>query len=137
MLLDRQSTTTSTTHTGYAYLFTFDSGFRLIFVDSAGPITADEVALMQRIKSTDIAMVGYVGQYLAEAQVPVTLALVELFNPKYYIHGHHDAIAGIFIDIGVSPLYEAMAEVLPNTQGYFPLYRRPMCFNVNSKSPTN
>ncbi len=45
-----------------AYLFTFDGGFRLIYRNSAGPITDAERAVMQRIGSkTDVAIVAYIG----------------------------------------------------------------------------
>jgi hypothetical protein len=44
-----------------AYLFTFDNGFRLLYRNSAGPITDAETALMQRIRSTDLAIIAHQG----------------------------------------------------------------------------
>lgn len=114
-----------------AYLLTFDSGFKLIWVDSAGPITQAEIDLMKRIGHTDVAIVAYVGHYLQETQIPVTLALVKLFNPRYYLPSHHDEIRDIFTDMGLEPLFLTLrdeAHVKPISL----LYRGATCFNVKS-----
>ena len=79
-----------------AYLFTFDNGFRLIYRDSAGPITDAERSVIQRIGGkTDVAIVAYVGQYLAGRQIPVSLPIIELYNPRLYLPAHHDELAGL------------------------------------------
>ncbi len=114
-----------------AYLFTFDSGFRLIWLDSAGPITDPERALMQRIGRTDVAIVAYVGHYVQETQIPITMDLVRLFNPRFYLPGHHDEIRDTFMDLGVEPLFLTLrddAHVKPISL----LYRGAACFNVRS-----
>lgn len=60
-----------------AYLFTFEGGFRVTYRNSAGPITEAERAVMQRIGSkTDVAIVAYIGQYVAKRQIAVTLPIV-------------------------------------------------------------
>jgi hypothetical protein len=77
-----------------ACLFTFDNGFRLIFRNSAGPITDAERAVVQRIGGkTDVAIVAYMGQYLAERQMAATLPLIQLYHPRLYLPAHHDALA--------------------------------------------
>ncbi|TMA70983.1 MAG: hypothetical protein E6J67_23755 [Deltaproteobacteria bacterium] len=114
-----------------AYLLTFDSGFRLIWLDSAGPITQAEIDLMKRIGRTDVAIVAYVGHYVQETQIPVTMALVQLFNPRFYLPGHHDEIRDIFLDLGTEPLFLTLrdeARVEPISL----LYRGAACFNVKS-----
>ena len=114
-----------------AYLLTFDSGFRLIWLDSAGPITQAEIDLMKRIGRTDVAIVAYVGHYVQETQIPVTMALVQLFNPRFYLPGHHDEIHDIFLDLGTEPLFLTLrdeARVEPISL----LYRGAACFNVKS-----
>jgi len=114
-----------------AYLFTFDSGFQFIYRDTAGPITPEEEAVMARIGGeTDLATVAYQGQYLARLQIPPTLDLIKLYNPKMYLPNHHDEIAGIFLDIGVEPLFMAIREELPDTKTVSPLYREPVCVHV-------
>ena len=81
---------------------------------------------MARIGGTDLSIVAYQGQYLAERQVAATLPLVKLFHPSLYLPAHHDAIAGLFLDIGVEPLLMAIRDELPGTTTMSPLYRTPV-----------
>jgi beta-lactamase family protein len=113
-----------------AYLLTFDTGFRLIWLDSAGPITEEERSLMARVGQTDVAIVAYQGQYLAERQIATTLPLVRLFQPRLYLPAHHDELAGLFLDIGVEPLLMALRDELPATRRMAPLYRSPICLSA-------
>jgi L-ascorbate metabolism protein UlaG (beta-lactamase superfamily) len=114
-----------------AYLLTFDSGFRLIWLDSAGPITQAEIDLMKRIGHTDVAIVAYIGHYVQETQIPVTRALVELFNPRFYLPSHHDEIRDIFVDMGTEPLFLTLRDEL-SVEPISLLYRGAACFNVKS-----
>ena len=114
-----------------AYLFTFDNSFRLIFRDSAGPITDAERAVMARIGGkTDVAIVAYMGQYLAERQMASTLPIVQLYQPRLYLPAHHDARAGVFMDIGLEPLFTAIRDQMPGTSYLSPLYREPVCLDL-------
>lgn len=113
-----------------AYLFTFDNGFRLAFRNSAGSITDAERAVMQRVGKTDVAIIGYIGQYLAKRQIASTLPLIQLYNPRLYIPAHHDEIAGTFIDIGLEPLFMALRDQMPGTSHVAPLYREPVCMDL-------
>lgn len=117
-----------------AYLFTFDGGFRLIYLDSAGPITDAEREVMARIGRSDVAIVAYQGQYVAQAQVAATLPLVKLFKPDLYLPAHHDEIAGLFLDLGLEPLFMAIREQLPGTKMVAPLYLSPVCVNVDRRA---
>jgi L-ascorbate metabolism protein UlaG (beta-lactamase superfamily) len=116
-----------------AFFVTFDSGFRLVWVDSAGPITDFELAYMQRIRRTDVAIVAYAGHYVQETQIPPTFALVQLFNPRFFLPAHHDEIAGIFLDLGLEPLFLTFREEMPRVKGIAPLYREPICFDVRTR----
>ena len=116
-----------------AFVFTFKSGFRLLFLDSAGPITEAERQLMRRIEQTDVAIVAYQGQYLAEKQMAITLPLIKLFRPRIYIPAHHDALAGYFPDLGIEPLFMAIRDELPGTRTIAPLYRAPICLSVQTQ----
>jgi L-ascorbate metabolism protein UlaG (beta-lactamase superfamily) len=116
-----------------AYLLTFETGFRLLWLDSAGPITEEERALMARIGRTDVAIIAYQGQYLAERQVAATLPLVRLFQPTLYLPAHHDALAGLFLDIGVEPLLMAIRDEVPGTATMTPLYRTPICLSASPR----
>ena len=114
-----------------AYLFTFDNGMKLIFRNSAGPITDAEKAVMNRIGGkTDIAIVGYIGQYVAKRQIAATLPVIQLYNPRLYVPAHHDEIAGTFVDIGLEPLFMEIRSQLPGTSFVSPLYRQPVCVDM-------
>jgi hypothetical protein len=113
-----------------AYAFTFDTGFKLVWLDSAGPVTDGDRALAQKLGPADIAIIAYQGHPVAETQIPFTLDLVKVFKPRIYLPAHHDQIFGSFIDLGVEPLFEAIQDALPGTQTIAPLHRRPLCFNI-------
>src|SRR5262247_3373629 len=113
-----------------AYLFTFDNGFKLVFRNSAGPITDAERAVVKRIGRADVAIVGYIGQYVAKRQIAATLPIIQLYNPRLYLPAHHDEIAGTFVDIGLEPLFMAIEEQLPGTSFLSPLYREPVCIDI-------
>lgn len=117
-----------------AYLLSFDTGFRLIWLDSAGPITEAERSLMERIDSVDVAIVAYQGQFLARPQVATTLPLVKLFRPKLYLPAHHDELAGLFPDLGIEPLLTAIRDSLSGTRSMAPLYRDPVCLSAHRGS---
>lgn len=121
-----------------AYLFTFDNGFRLMYRNSSGPITEFERAAMARIGGmTDVAIVAYIGQYVAARQIASTLPIVQLYNPKLYLPSHHDEIAGTFLDIGTEPMFMAIRDTMPNTRSLSPLYREPVCINVQRNPRSN
>src|SRR5262249_32467397 len=77
-----------------AYGFTFDTGFKLVWIDSAGPVTDGVRALAQKLGPVDIAIVAYQGHPVAQTQVPVTLELVKQFRPRIFMPAHHDQIFG-------------------------------------------
>lgn len=118
----------------YAYLVTFDSGYKFMMVDSSGPITPAERAVMQRIGGrVDAASVAYQGYYVPARQIEGTLPLVALFRPDLFIPNHHDETAGSFPDIATEPLFVAIRDEMPATQSVAPLYRSPVCINIKSK----
>ena len=106
-----------------AYLFTFDSGYRLMWLDSGGPITPTLQAAMETIKSTNLAIVGYNVQAFPRFQVPVTVQLVELFNPDLFFPAHHDELLSsldgksllALPDMATEPLFLAIRDLLPKT----------------------
>jgi L-ascorbate metabolism protein UlaG (beta-lactamase superfamily) len=115
-----------------AFLFTFDNGFRLIWRNSAGPITDSERAVMQRIGGkTDLAIVAYMGQYVASRQLAATMPIVELYNPRIFLPAHHDEIPGLFPDIGIEPLLMAVRD--KGARAYSPLYREPICIDTSDR----
>jgi hypothetical protein len=115
-----------------AYLFTFDNGFRLLYRNSAGPITDTETALMQQIPATDLAIIAYQGHVVADSQIGVTVPLIQLYKPGIYLPTHHDTIAGAFIDQATEPLFMAVRDVMPETRTVSPLYRTPVAVDMLS-----
>jgi L-ascorbate metabolism protein UlaG (beta-lactamase superfamily) len=113
-----------------AYLFTLDTGFKILFIDSAGPVTDGDRALAAKVAPVDVAVIAYQGHPIPEVQVPYTFALVDLFKPKLYIPSHHDEAVGTFLDIGVHPLFERIRDTMPATKTIYPLYRSPICLSV-------
>jgi len=122
-----------------AYLFTFDSGYQMVWLDSSGPITPYLQAAMEKLKSTNLAIVGYTAQVFPRYQVPVTLSLINLFNPDMFLPAHHDEFLytrdGIslstFPDMATEPLFQAMRESRPQTKTFSGLYRTAVCININ------
>ncbi len=124
-----------------AYLFTFDSGYQLMWLDSAGAITPALRAAMAKIKSVNLAIVGYQAQALARFQVPVTMQLVELFNPDLFFPAHHDELLtsadgkSLFFvspDMATEPLVLAIRETLPKTHPVSALYRTPVFVDIRT-----
>jgi L-ascorbate metabolism protein UlaG (beta-lactamase superfamily) len=117
-----------------AYVFTLDTGFKILWLDSAGPVTDGDRKLAAKVGPVDIAIVAYQGHPVSQIQVPVTLELVKLFKPKLFIPAHHDQIFGTFVDLGVEPLFEAIKAALPGTRTIAPLHLEAQCFDVSKKS---
>jgi L-ascorbate metabolism protein UlaG (beta-lactamase superfamily) len=114
-----------------AFGFTFDTGFKLLWLDSAGPVTDGDRALAQKLGPVDVAIIAYQGHPVAEVQIPYTLDLVKLFKPRMYLPAHHDEIFGTFVDLGIEPLFEAIQDALPATKTLAPLHRRPICLDIS------
>jgi L-ascorbate metabolism protein UlaG (beta-lactamase superfamily) len=116
-----------------AYLFTFDNGFRLVYRNSAGPITDSERAAMAQVEGTDLAIIAYQGHVVADSQIAVTLPLVQLYNPSIYLPTHHDTAAGFFIDQATEPLFMAIRDSVPSVRSVSPLYRTPVAVSMERK----
>jgi len=118
----------------YAYLFTFDNGFRLLYTDTAGPPTEGLKQMMAKTGTLDVTMVGYQGRFLAARQNDESLPIVRLTKPRYVIPTHHDDEAGgARPDMPIFPLAMAIRDELPNTRTISPLYRSPICFDTATK----
>jgi hypothetical protein len=76
-------------------------------------------------------------------QVPVTMALAELFQPDVFVPCHHDQILGLgsvpaipggFVlpDMATEPLRLAIRESMPETRAITPIYRTPIVVNLKS-----
>ena len=110
-----------------AFALTFPNGFKVLNLDSAGPITEGDRKLADKLGPVDVAMIGYQAHAIAERQVGETFPLVQLFRPKLYLPSHHDASFGSWIDLGIEPLLEKIRDQMPDTRFVAPLYRSPVC----------
>jgi L-ascorbate metabolism protein UlaG (beta-lactamase superfamily) len=118
-----------------AYLFTFDRGYHMVWVDSGGPITPQLRAVMSRIGRTNLAIASYTVQGIPHLQVPVTMALVDLFRPDVFLPCHHDALifsTGALPDMATEPLMMAIRDSMHETEGIQPLYRNPVVVNTRT-----
>ncbi len=88
----------------------------------------------------NLAMVGYQVQFAPRFQVPVTLALAQLFNPDLFLPAHHDELVSsidgvnplLAPDMATEPLFIAMRDVMPQTQTFSPIYRTPVVINTRN-----
>jgi L-ascorbate metabolism protein UlaG (beta-lactamase superfamily) len=110
-----------------AFALTFPNGFKVLMLDSAGPITDGDRKLAEKIGPVDVAAIAYQAHAIAQRQVGETFPLVQLFRPKLYLPSHHDASFGSWIDLGIEPLLEKIRDELPDTRFVAPLYRSPIC----------
>jgi L-ascorbate metabolism protein UlaG (beta-lactamase superfamily) len=110
-----------------AFGLTFPSGFKVIVLDSAGPITEGDRALAQKLGPVDIAIVAYQAHAVGGRQADETFPLIKLFNPRLYLPSHHDASFGSWLDLGLEPLFERLRDQMPQTRFLAPLYRSPIC----------
>jgi L-ascorbate metabolism protein UlaG (beta-lactamase superfamily) len=120
-----------------SYLMTLDGNtFRIIFRDTSGseetPGTPAERAMMQRIGSTDLAIVSY--STLVPQSQATTIPLTKLYNPHYYMPTHHDEVAAGRFDTPMEPLFLRMRDELPQVHPISPLYREPICFDTQTKA---
>ncbi len=115
------------------FLVTFDTGYTMLVLDSAGPVTEAERAVVKRLGRVDFATISYQGFFVPQRQIEMTLPLIELFNPRVFQPDHHDESGGIYPDMAGYPLFMAIREKLPATRGIAPLYRAPTCINTKTK----
>ena len=111
------------------YYFQFTNNFRVLYIDSPGPITDYQRQLMSTIPNIDVLTLPYVGR---DPGIPFMIDMVKLYKPGMVFIGHHDA-AGVS---GYSPTlwtYLQVREASPNTLRMETLYRTPVCINTATK----
>ena len=110
-----------------AWGLTLDNGFKMVVFSSAGEVTEGDRRLALLYHDADVAIVAYQPHAVAPRQVEETFPLIELFKPKLFLPAHHDASFGVWLDLGVEPLFEKLRTDLPQTAFLAPLYRSPIC----------
>jgi hypothetical protein len=111
------------------YLFTFGRDFRVLFVDTPGPITGAQQQMMQNVSSLDVALLPYMH---FEAGIAPLVELARVFKPATVFLGHHDG-PGVAQWAANYPAALALREALPTVRTMDVLYRTPVCFSTTSK----
>jgi L-ascorbate metabolism protein UlaG (beta-lactamase superfamily) len=111
------------------YLFTFGTNFRILFVDTPGPVTDAQRQIMQSVPSVDVALLPYLH---FEAGIAPLVELATLFKPATVFLGHHDG-PGVAQWAAHYPAALALRDALPNVRTMDVLYRTPVCFSTTTK----
>ena len=111
------------------YLLSFFDGYRVMYVDSPGPVTEHQRRIAQEIQGVDIALLPF---YARDAGIPPLLELVRLFRPETVLLGHHDG-PGVAKWASIVPAALEIRGELPETRTLEPLYRAPVCVNTTTK----
>jgi hypothetical protein len=125
-------------HGTIVYVLTFDSGFRLLYSDTAGVLSGGERVLADSIHAgggkIDLAILGYLQMgYSLPKAIKTTVARVKVWEPGIFLPSHfHDGEKAELPDMPTAPLFEAFREQAPNTRGIQPLYRSPICVNTTT-----
>jgi hypothetical protein len=111
------------------YLFTFGTNFRILFVDTPGPVTDAQRQIMQSVPSVDVALLPYLH---FDAGIAPLVELAKLFKPATVFLGHHDG-PGVAQWAAHYPAALALRDALPNVRTMDVLYRTPVCFSTTTK----
>jgi L-ascorbate metabolism protein UlaG (beta-lactamase superfamily) len=114
-----------------AYLITLENGFRIMFRDSGGTITAYEKTAMERIGRVDVALVAVSASFLHTLTAQRALEHMRAYKPDVYIPGHHDApFNGLWR--ATEPLFQAIKDENPTIITVSRSYREPVCFDTEN-----
>ena len=101
--------------------------FKLVYRDSAGPISKEEAGYFSTVERIDAAIVGFTGRPLMRRQLDErTMPMVELYRPNVLLAAHHDDLYPVFMDMATEPLKMAVSHVLPDTTTVAPVYLEPV-----------
>lgn len=118
-----------TTEGTITYLITLDSGFRILYRDSAGDITDYERAAMKRIGRVDLAIVALANTYVNIPAAEKALEYVRTYKPGVYMPAHHDAP---YNDLwrSTEPIFQVLKDEDPKLITISKGYREAVCFNT-------
>src|SRR6185503_16156190 len=117
-----------------AYLITLDSGFRIMFRDSAGTVTEYEKQAMARIGRVDLAIIAFRASYLPALVAPQAVEFMRTYKPDVIMPAHHDSGPvqghdGIWRS--TEPVFQVLKDENPDLITISRGYREPVCFNTD------
>jgi len=128
-------------HGTIVYVLTFDSGFRLVYSDTAGVLSGGERVLADSIHAgggkIDLAILGYLdGGFSVNRAIRNILMRVKVWQPSILLPSHfHDGDLVYPIpmpEMPTAPLLEALRDQVPDTRGISPLFKSPICINTKT-----
>ena len=114
-----------------SYLITLRNGFRIMYKDSAGSVTDQERATMEKIGGrVDLAIVAVAASYLNHLTAQQALEHARAYRPRVYMPAHHDAP---FDDMwrATEPIFQVLKDNDPGLITISKGYREPTCFNTD------
>jgi hypothetical protein len=125
-------------HGTIVYAITFDSGFRLVFSDTAGVLSGGEKVLADSIHATggkvDLAILGYLDSgFSVPLAIQRTVTRARVWQPGILLPSHHhDGEKDELPDMPTAPLFEALRDQLPKTRSVGLLFRAAVCVNTKT-----
>jgi hypothetical protein len=117
-----------------AFAVVLPSGFSVLTLDTAGPVTEGDRALARKIGRPDVGIIAYQPHAVAERQIRDVWPLIDLFAPKLFLPSHHDHIWGSWLDLGVEPLFQKIRDEKPEISFAAPLYRSAICIGTAGRT---
>ena len=116
-----------------AFLITLDTGFRIMYRDSAGIATDYEKAAMARVGGVDLAITALRADYIPSLVIRQQMEYLRVYKPAVVMPAHHDAGLTAGYDglwRSTEPVFQAMKDENPNLVTVSRGYREPTCFNT-------
>ena len=108
-------------------------GYRIVYRDSAGPISEEEHTYFEANPGCDLAIVGFTGRPLVRRQLKeATMPLVETYQPKVVLPCHHDDFYPVLMDMPTEPLKMRVHEEFPAATTIQPVYIEPVTVSMKS-----
>jgi L-ascorbate metabolism protein UlaG (beta-lactamase superfamily) len=115
-----------------AYLITFDDGFRVMYRDSGGRVTAYEKAAMDKLPGVDLALVAISADILNVPTEQQALEHMRLYKPDVFMPAHHDGALRGHMPLwrATEPVFQALKDENPRIVTVSTGYREPTCFDT-------
>jgi hypothetical protein len=117
------------------YVIDIGRSFRIVFRDSAGPLSIEEQAWFTENPGADLGIVSYTGRPVARWQVEdLTMPLVAHYGARLVMPCHHDELYPYFWDMPTEPLRRAVRARAPESEMVSPVYVEPVRISLKDGS---